>query len=197
MLSLLVALAGCSELDDFRTKPGEVFHGQVIGSDSSENEPSFIREGFASRTEMELKFDPGLAASYLDAGASEPGVAQSPGTIDTFSCSVDRAVCPKSQRRQEDLDHAPLEVIAHLTHDPLSRFDFPGGGRLRNYMFGARFRTSAGTKTLQRYAMVFLSLMEDGKIEARVIAPSVVDDDGHSALAPAMFGVFTLERRKL
>jgi hypothetical protein len=32
-LLLLSAAAGCDPIDDFRTAPGEVFYGEVIGSD--------------------------------------------------------------------------------------------------------------------------------------------------------------------
>jgi hypothetical protein len=191
---------GCNALNDFRTKPGEVYYGQVIGSDSAEDAPSFIRSGFASRTTMELTFDPQLAARQLDAGEGGGGRGRDadavPGTLHTFQCPADDALCKKADRRPGDFNHAPLESIARLTNDPLSHYDFPGGGRLRNYIFGARFSTSIGTRKLLRYAMVFLSLMENGKVEVRVIAPSVLDDDGQTELTPELFGVFALERRK-
>lgn len=199
--SVMFSAVGCDALNDFRTKPGEVYYGQVIGSDSAEDAPSFIREGFASRTEMELTFDPQRAALLLDAGTGSHGrdhdAEAAPGTLHTFQCPADDAMCEKAARRQGDFDHAALESIARLTHDPLSHYDFPGGGRLRNYIFGARFSTTVGARVLQRYAMVFLSLMENGKVEVRVIAPSVLGDDGKTELTPELFGVFALQRRKL
>ncbi len=189
-------LVACDGIDAFRTTSSELYTGQVIGSDGAEAAPSFIREGFASRTTMELTFDPVQATPHSDAGVHGLGTVQPTGTIHTFQCPPDQSTCPLSQRRQGDFDYTPLESIPRLTHDPLSLYDFPGGGRLRNYIFGARFRSTVGTRVLQRYAMIFLSLMENGRVEVRVIAPNVLDDDQATELVPALFGVFTLERHK-
>lgn len=197
---------GCDDLDEFHTSSSEVFHGVVIGSGdqvttddgegadvapTSGSDESFIRQGFESHTELELTFDPGLADTYLvrDAGAGSPAA---PGTLHTYRCSADQSPCATSNQVQSYFDHAPLEVFATLPHDALSQYSFPGGGRIRNYIFGARF-LSAGTP---RHAMVFLSLMENGKIEVRILAPSVVDAAG-AELYGEMFGVFSLGRRKL
>jgi hypothetical protein len=76
----------------------------------------------------------------------------------------------------------------------LSEYDFPGGGRLRNYMLYARSTVSTPDGPVGRSATVFLSLMESGSIEARVMAPSI-RLDGIDA-APALFGVFVLERER-
>jgi len=204
---LVLGLAlGCDDLDKFHTSSSEVFHGVVIGSgdqvmiddgEGSEAAPtggsdeSFIRQGFESHTELELTFDPELADTYLvrDAGAGNTPV---PGTLHTYRCSADQDPCAASNQVQSYFDHAPLEVFATLPHDALSQYSFPGGGRIRNYIFGARFQT-AGTP---RHAMVFLSLMENGKIEVRVVAQSLLGPDG-TEVEPPLFGVFSLERRAL
>lgn len=193
---ILANALGCDATDDFRTEPGEVFYGGIIGSDSSEAMPSFIREGFPSHTEMELTFDPERALAYSDAG-TVAGKPVSAGTLHTYQCPSGITHCPKADRTQGTFDHAPLERIGPLTNDALSQYDFPGGGRLRNYIFNARGNTHVDERVLQRSATVFLSLMENGKIEVRVIAPSALDATSQEEIAPALFGVFALERRKL
>jgi hypothetical protein len=180
---------GCDELDEFHTAPGEVFHGQVIGGEM-DGGVSFVRSGFEPRTEMELTFDP-ERASALDSR----GDLRSPGEIHTYECPPDTDQCAQSEREPGHFDRAPLEPIAELAHDALSQYDFPGGGRLRNYMFGARFRTPGEASAPLRDAMVFISLMENGRIEARVIAQSALDASG-SQVDPPLFGVFALERRE-
>jgi hypothetical protein len=204
---LVLGLAlGCDDLDQFQTSSSQVFHGVVIGSGdevtiddpdappmatpASGSDESFIRQGFASYTELELTFDPELADTFLvrDAGGGNPPV---PGTLHSYLCSSDQSPCAPDNQRQSYFDHAPLETFATLPHDALSQYTFPGGGRLRNYLFGARFQTDGA----QRHAMVFLSLMESGKIEVRIIAPSVLDASG-AELHSGLFGVFRLGKRK-
>ena len=187
----LCALCACDELSEFRTDSGEIFHGEVIGSTTDPDAPSFIRQGFVSHTEMDLTFDPALARS--PAGHEE--MEEQAGTLDTYVCPPETDLCPKSQREPGPFRRAVLEPIARLNHDALSQYDFPGGGRLRNYILGAHFEseTSAGGK-VDRHALVFLSLMENGKVEVRVIAGSMQEPDGDEQL-PALFGVFALERR--
>jgi hypothetical protein len=90
---------------------------------------------------------------------------------------------------------APLSPIRGLAHDALSQYTFPGGGRVRNYIFGARFESSVLGSPVARHAMVFVSLMEKGDVEVRVIAPSVLAADGKTELLSDLFGVFVLERR--
>jgi hypothetical protein len=186
---IAVGLAsGCDELDEFRTGPDEIFHGQVIGGEM-DGGASFVRSGFEPRTEMELTFDPELAAAH-----DPDGELRSAGSIHTYECPPESDFCAQSRRESGHFDHARLEPIPELASDALSQYDFPGGGRLRNYMFGARFRTPGDTSSQLRDAMVFISLMENGRIEVRVIAQSAVDADG-VAVEPALFGVFALERR--
>jgi hypothetical protein len=196
LFPLLWLVLGCDALQGFRTAPGEVFSGEVIGSDSQASHPSFIRQGFDSHTEMDLTFDPALAAA-ADNDKTKQVKLKPAGTIDTYVCPTKSDFCAASQRVPGHFRHSKLEVIPNLTHDALSQYDFPGGGRLRNYILMARFDSTAANATLPRSATVFLSLMENGGMEARVIAPSVLDTDGQTELEPALFGVFPLGRRKL
>jgi hypothetical protein len=196
LLPLLWPALGCDALQAFRTGPSEVFSGEVIGSDSKPTEPSFIRQGFDSHTQMDLTFDPALASKYVERDPATPATPQAPGTIDTYSCPPNSEFCEPSQRVPGHFQHSELEPIVNLTHDALSQYDFPGGGRLRNYIFIVRFQSPSDTDPIQRSAMVFLSLMEDGKVEARVIATSMLGSDLKTELQPALFGVFILERRK-
>jgi hypothetical protein len=190
-LALCWLASGCNDLGEFRTDANTRYVGQVNGSDSDQGKGSFIREGFASHTELSLAFDPDAAARFVaDAGAHG---AVAPGTIDTYVCSDAEDQCSSRHRSVAEFDHADLEPITNLTHDALSQYDFPGGGRLRNYMFFARTRPGDDGMP-SRAATVFISLMDNGRIEVRVIAPSVLSDDGETALAPALFGVFVLKR---
>jgi hypothetical protein len=142
-LSLVLLLAlGCETLDRFRTNDHAVFHGTVTGDTAD----SFIRRGFPAETTLDLEFDPDMAQGPTAGSIT----TQSPDGADYF-------------------DHTELRVIESLEHDLLSQYDFPGAGRIRNYAYIARPDTGL---LANRDVMVFLSLMEDGSIEVRVIAGS-------------------------
>jgi len=193
-----LVLSACDELGDFRTGSGEVFHGEVIGSTTDPDAPSFIREGFVSHTEMDLRFDPALARSPAAAADDDDGQRdkEPAGTLDTYVCPPDTDLCPKAQRQPGPFQRTALEPIERLNHDALSQYDFPGGGRLRNYILGAHFESELSDgSSVDRHALVFLSLMENGQVEVRVLAGSMRALDGEQEL-PALFGVFVLERRK-
>jgi hypothetical protein len=191
-LALGLALAGCDELGEFRTGEGEVFHGRVIGSENIEDpsQPSFIRSGFLATTVLDLTFDPAHAAPV-------EGESMSPGTITTYVCDADgQSACASDVRSRGHFDRATLEPIPELSHDALGFYELPGGGRLRSYIFGVRFSSGEGLFEIARHAMVFVSLLESGRVELRIVAPSVLGADG-SELHPALFGVFSLERARL
>ena len=127
-----------------------------------------------------------------DGGAPLP--AQGPGTITTFVCQTDARVCPKADRKPGHFQKATLRPIESLAHDVLSQYSFPGGSRLRNYIFGVRFDEQVDGETYFRNAMVFLSLMESGRIEVLVLSPALLDADGATEISSPLFGVFKLER---
>jgi hypothetical protein len=159
---LLVGLAGgslasgCDSYDRFRTGTTRVFRGAVLG----EGEASFIRRGFAAGTTLELQFDP--------------------DAVERPEVGILTTVAPDGTRL---LDAVLLESIAPLAHDLLAEYQFPGAGRLENFLFLARPETGplAG-----REVMVFLSLLDTGDVEVRVIAGT-----GDEA-AGDVFGVFRL-----
>lgn len=177
---MLIFAASCSDLDEFRTDPSEVFRGTVIGSESDLNCPggacSFIRRGFPPGTRLSLRFDP--TQSNRTAGTL---------TSDDDACGT------------RIFDEAPLLPIEALPHDQLSLYDFPGSGRLRNYIFVVQPPSGplAGRDT-----MVFLSLLRGGGIEARIIAGSGRRDRECSVQDCArwlsgecdFFGVFSLAK---
>jgi hypothetical protein len=189
VLSCATPLVACDALSEFRTKPGEVFHGQVVGSDD-EDRRSFIRRGIASHTLMDLTFDPALAAP------DDEQSVESAGTLTTYRCEQDALPCPASAKTEGDFDRAKLEPIPELTHDALGLYELPDGRRLRNYLLGARFESTDNDGSVQRHASVYVSLLDEGDIEVRVIAPSILADEGHERFS-AMFGVFSLSRQKL
>lgn len=193
-ISCFALLAGCEDLRDWKTSKNEVFRGEVIGSDASSEGDSFIRKGFVSHTWLELEFDPGstdlIVQGELDAGVPR----QAAGTVNTYVCPDGKASCDESERTAGPFVNAPLVPIDGLTHDPLSQFTFPGGGRLQNYIFGVRFRAQRADRSYGRDATLFVSLMQNHRIEVRAMAPSVGGADGEADWLPALFGVFSLER---
>lgn len=183
----------CGGLDEFRTGSSEIFHGEVVGSEPEDDIPSFIRRGFEAHTAIEVTFDPALAATFT--GLEGETATEPPGTLHSYTCPPETDRCPEADRTQGHFDHTPLHPIPGLAHDALSQYDFPGGGRLKNYLFEVRFVSESDSVSFQRHAMTFLSLMDSGRMEARVVAPAVLDDDGETELYPALFGVFMLEKR--
>lgn len=152
---VLLALAGCDDLSGYATREGEIFRGGVVGVEN----PPVLRRGFDPGTVLEMTFDPANAFSL----GSPPGVL-------TTSDGALSAV--------------PLEPIVPLTHDVLSEYEIPAGGRVRNYIFVTR---PAEGPLAGREPMVFVSLMTDGTIEVRIIA-------GGGSVEGDYFGLFRLHR---
>jgi hypothetical protein len=84
-----------------------------------------------------------------------------------------------------------LRQMEQLAHDSLSQFQFPGG-RIRNYLFNVI--PADGVP-----AIVVVSLMENGLVEARILRPAMQicppGDDGCASPVSydALFGVFRLD----
>ena len=72
---------GCTDLDEFRTGPAEVFQGIVIGSEGD----SFIRRSFPAGTQIDMNFDPSLSDS----------IDPPPGRLTTTTPSVTRVLHSK------------------------------------------------------------------------------------------------------
>lgn len=184
----LMALVGCDALGEFRTGEGEVYRGEIAGVYDPENCPdgvdcSFIRRGFPSGVILELTFDP--EQQY-----------ENPGTISTTG-----------EDCEPTFTDTPLLPIPPLAHDQLGLYEFPGGGRVRNYMFVAR---PVDGPLAGRDAMVFLSLIRGGDIEVRILAGpgndadlleicdrSPADCDEIMSVRCDYFGVFALRREGL
>lgn len=154
-LLLLLALAGCDDLSAYATGEGEVYRGGVVGVE----DPPVLRRGFEAETTLEMTFDPTRAFRL-----GEP-----PGVLSTSDGALSRV---------------PLEPIVPLTHDVLSEYEIPSGGRVKNYLFV--MRPTEGPLA-GREPMVFVSLMTDGKLEVRIIA-------GGGTREGDYFGFFRLER---
>lgn len=182
---LLLALAlpaagGCEDLSQFRAVGDEVFRGRVVGQnevDCVAGEPcAFIRRGFSEASVVELTFDPTQATS-------------APGTITTSG-----ETCGPT------FTDEPLRPIPALLHDQLSLYDFPGEGRLRNYMFA--LKPTSGPLA-GRDAIAFVSLLRSGDLELRILSGAGTQDcstdpDCTRYLAGECdyFGVFHLERTR-
>lgn len=194
-LTLSLALFACVDLREFKTQGREIYRGEVVGSDADPNMESFVRKGFASHTVLELTFDPS-ATDVVSPNQPGDTPRSSPGTVNTYVCPFGAARCDQEQRTPGPFQNAPLISIDGLVHDPLSQYTFPGGGRLRNYIFGVRFLSEVNERSTGRDAMVFVSLMESGQIEVRVMAPAVLARDGVEERWPALFGIFSLQRMR-
>jgi hypothetical protein len=135
------------------------YQGTIVGSDGE----SFIRRGFPAGTGLVLgNFDP------------PPG-------------SEGASVAALDVRHGSDvLLVGTLELIAPLEHDQLSQYDFPGGGRIRNFIFAVESTDGAFAG---REAMAFVSLMDNDDIEVRLVSGK-----GDEA-AGDLFGLFILARQ--
>lgn len=155
-LALAPLALGCESYDRFRTGPDRTFRGVVYG----EGDESFIRRGFAAGTAIDLTFDP-----YA---IGRPVV----GTITTTA--------PDGTRL---FDGTALESIPPLSHDRLSELTFPGTGRLETFLLLAR---PTEGPLAGREVMAFLSLLDSGHIEIRLIGGTGDESRGD------VFGVFEL-----
>jgi hypothetical protein len=177
----LVLAFGCDTLGEYRTAEDEVYRGEILGVNDPLNCPdgidcSFIRRGFPSGVTLDLTFDP--AKQYED-----PGMISTSGEVcgATFTDTL-------------------LLPIAPLAHDQLGLYEFPGGGRVRNFIFVAR--PEAGPLA-GRDAMVFLSLIRGGGVEVRIIAGpglEICDPSDCAAIDAGdcdYFGVFELSREQI
>lgn len=189
-LLLIGSLAACDDLQDFETSEGQVFRGSVVGSPPQRQpdggvQEAFLLHGFPANVQMELTLDPQAAARGSD------GV----GTVVTYVCDEPlRADCPDSMRSEGPILKAGLAAVPGLADDALSRYTFPGPSRIRNFILSAPFESDG----VVRAAMVFVSLMENGGIEVRVVAPGVAMDGASADGGPLepLFGFFRLERAK-
>ncbi|MBX3246954.1 MAG: hypothetical protein KF901_07220 [Myxococcales bacterium] len=148
---MMVTLLGCEDLSSWQLADEEVFRGAVLGNDDPDCPAggcSFIRRGFAPGTTIELELDPTHTSR--------------PGTIST-----------RGERCEPTFDAEPLLPIAALAHDHLSLYDFPGGRRMRSYIYA--LEPTRGPLA-GRGAMAFVSLMRNGDVEVRIIAGDGADD---------------------
>ena len=174
--ALSLTATGCKSVSRFSSKDGDHYEGDVVKG-------SFVRAGVTDDAKMCL---------LLDAGHLQ----DAPGT---FSTSDGR------------FKNAQLRPIPQIWHDPLSTMTF-GEGRTQNLVYVASpsavpsaadagatgpSPTPAELAAEAQDVMVFVSLMDDGSLEVRLVRGAPVADSGApmpSAASP-MFGVFTLDRR--
>ncbi len=134
------------------------YDGTWQGTVVGDARPEFLLSGFPPGTGLTIR-------DFAPSPGSAPGFLTTEG-YDAF-------------------DDTPLEVIEPLKHDQLSQYDFPGQGRVQNYIYASRPTTGpiAG-----RDAMVFISLIDDDTLEARIIV-----GDGNPA-SGGHFGFWYLKR---
>lgn len=195
---LALALMGCHDAADLGATSGRVCQGGVIGSDVS-----FIRRGFCPGSTLEIAFSPTVPAEWNCPPITGPFDALLNTHDGVHSSATDAFHC------------APLRAIAPLEHDSLSSFTFPGGDRVLNTVYAVS-RTDLptaceGASTMctdvpascfasspGQDAFAFVSLMEDGTVEVRILSGNGTDDDEAGCANPDvavsrnLFGVFAL-----
>jgi len=178
----LVAL-GCVQLDAFGTDGAHELVGPVFGAEGDCDAPgddrarcSFIRRGFGSETVLHMTFDP-------------ENVQDVAGSLSTTG-----------EDCEPTFTNVPLIAIEALRHDQLSRYEVPGDGRVKNYIFAM---SPVSGPLAGRDVMVFVSLLRSERVEVRVVAGSgqnacdPTDCDQIEAGGCDYFGVFSLEREAL
>ena len=89
-----------------------------------------------------------------------------------------------------------LRPIPQIWHDPLSTLSF-GDGRVQNLVYAAGpLVQDSGPEEVQDI-LVVISIMQTDQLEVRLLRGAPQADAGSppAGVAPAIFGVFTLERR--
>jgi hypothetical protein len=180
---ILVLPFGCTDLSGYGTEVGEAYVGDVIGNEGDGGcapgtDCSFIRRGFAVGTTLRMSYDP-------DQGSPEAG------RLTTSGEPCEGIIGPT-------FADEPMRVVVPLAHDSLSLYEFPGSGRIQNFIYAIQPTTGplAG-----RDPIAFVSLLRGGDVEVRILAGSgqvICPPDDCLALASGTcdyFGIFRMKRQ--
>jgi hypothetical protein len=130
-----------------------------------------------------------VSASFVRTGFEEGTLLSL--TFDTSSLGDGVGVAGVMWTSDGRFAGSSLRQMEQLAHDSLSQFQFPGG-RIRNYLFNV-------VPSDRVPAIVVVSLMENGLVEARILRPAMEicppgdDDCAEPAAYDALFGVFRLD----
>jgi hypothetical protein len=144
-LAVLLAAVGCRNLDDFSTKPGDAYCGQLLSQ--PEFQDGFLPLGSRPNLELELKLD----TSKL---TSEPGILS----------SNDRATGLCANTTGALFQDAPLRAIPAVDHDVLSTLTFGEG---HEHDFFAWVDSSC-----QGTMLAVVSLLKNQQVEIRLFKPA-------------------------
>lgn len=92
----------------------------------------------------------------------------------------------------ERFDGRELRVISQLLHDPLSQLTF-GEGRVKSTILVGDLLSADGKTTSD--VMVFLSLMQSGEVEVRVVRGASISGSEPITGPSQLFGVWVMERQ--
>lgn len=132
---LVAAVLGCQDLERFDTTDGSAYCGSIVDA-------SFVRQGFAPRTRLQLRLD----SAHFDT---------QPGTIS--SDDEEDGVCVP----EATFERAPLRTPSKLEADPLSLLSF-GESREANLLAWVD-STCDGTY------LAVISLMKNDAVEVRLL----------------------------
>jgi hypothetical protein len=157
-------LLGCADVSKWSTTPGQSYCGVVTGA-------KFVRVGIDEGTKLRLELD----AEHLQT---------SPGKLWSDSFLLDPVTKKPIGERFDGLE---LRVIPELLSDPLSTLSF-GEGRVKSAILVGDLRSADGKSTSE--VMVFLSLMQSGDVEIRIVRGAA----GSAPAPPRLFGVFSMQK---
>ena len=169
-LTLIAALSvvGCHDLEDFTSKPDEVYCGTIIGI-PRDFQGGFLEQGQPPDLELALRLDTGKITS-------EPGTLR--------SNDATSGLCAPQALFQD----APLRAIPEVDHDVLSTLSF-GEGHKHDFFAWV-------DSTCQGTMLSVVSLMKNQQVELRLFKPAPrAASDAPAAEKPG-FAVFPLTARK-
>jgi hypothetical protein len=164
---LALAGLGCRDLSRFDTEGTQAYCGSMVSSPLFQE--GFLPAGVPPRLGMSLTLD-------ADSLSSRPG--------ELSTDDADRGLCSEDGRPL--IDRAPLRAIEELSHDALSSLEFGDG---REYNFFAWVDS-----TCQGTLLAVVSLMNDGKVEVRLLKPAALPPPDAPPDRKPGFALFTLER---
>ena len=162
------AALGCRDLSRFDTEGNEAYCGSMVSTPVFQE--GFLPQGAVPRLRLKLQLD-------TDALSSLPGVISTDDATTGLCSGADRPL----------IDQAPLRAIQELSHDPLSMLEF-GDGRDHNF-FGWVDSTCQGTM------LAVVSLMNDDKVEVRLLKPAPLPAPDAPPERRPGFALFPLTRQ--
>lgn len=172
------ALAGCRNLSNFDSKPGEAYCGTIGAPDFQDG---FVKLGSPPNLQLALTLDTSKITSNPDSPRlSEPGILRSK--------DLD-GLCGSNTLPRPLFQDAPLRAIPELEHDVLSTLTF-GEGHEQDFFAWV-------DSTCQGTMLAVVSLMKNNQVELRLFKPAALPPAGAPPAQRPGFAVFHLDPKPL